>query len=71
MFSRSTVVNILILSFLSGAAKAGPEPFLWYDFEESAPNTVAHDSSGNEYHGIVDTDLAEPNWDPADGFFDG
>ncbi|MHC4647191.1 MAG: fibronectin type III domain-containing protein [Planctomycetota bacterium] len=71
MLSRSTLTNILIALFLSGAAKAGPEPFLWYDFDEAAPNTVAHDSSGNEYHGLVDTDLAEPNWDPANGSVDG
>ncbi|HUT30971.1 MAG TPA: hypothetical protein VMX13_14355 [Sedimentisphaerales bacterium] len=71
MLSRTALTNILIALFLSGAAKAGPEPFLWYDFDEAAPNTVAHDSSGNEYHGIIDTDLSEPNWDPADGFIDG
>lgn len=71
MFGRRMIANTLVVSFLCGVVKAGPDAFLWYDFDEAGPNTVAHDSSGNEYHGLIDTDLAEPNWDPADGFFDG
>jgi hypothetical protein len=60
------LITVLVASIAPGVLD--PNLVLWYPFDETAPNDIAHDSSGHERHGVID---GNTNWDPSDGYFGG
>ncbi|MHC4475435.1 MAG: LamG-like jellyroll fold domain-containing protein [Planctomycetota bacterium] len=66
---KKLFLSLAVFVIAGGEAGAFADPNLiaWYKFDETAPNNIAHDSSGYGHDGFVDGPGTGPNWDPDDG----